>query len=346
MRKNIGLVVFSMILLGACSGGKTQYQRETPLPVTVQKSELVDRPQVITVSGDVEPLGKVNLGFMVPGKIMKIYVHEGDHVHAGQLIARLDTTDYHYALQIAAAKKAKADDQFRRLNQMYNKQSLTPSDYIQARETSRQADANYQLYLKHIRDTKLCAPISGIVGARRVDPGEIVDKGLPLFTLVNTDSVKVNVAVPESEITRVKTGLRAVIEIPALDTTVSGKVLSVGALADPASRTYSVKIIVPNPGLLLKTGMIAEARINTQIMNPVISIPGEAIIRSPKDITYCFVVDSTNNRAYRRRVYVGGLADSSIVITQGLKAGEQVVTGGQNDLRDGMPVQIVSRGQQ
>lgn len=330
-------------LVTACTN-KTDQNHTNPVPVWVQKVNIIKRPKSVSVSGSVYPFSKVNLGFMVSGKIRKINVKEGEHVHVHQFIACLDTTEYHYALQIAEAKKVKADDEFRRLKQMYEKKSLTPDNYTKARETARQADANYNLYLKHLHDTNLNTPISGIVAAKRVDAGDIIKKGLPLFTIVNTDSVKINAAVPESEIDHIRIGQSAKINIAALDTTFTGHVYSIGALADPSSRTYTVKVLVSNPKLLLKVGMIVEAKINTGQISKEITVPASAIVHNPNNQSYCFVIDNKNHRAYEKRVFFSGLsADSTVVIRKGLKPGEQVVTGGQDHLRDGMSVKIVKR---
>lgn len=327
------------LLMTACSG-KVTTKTDEPVPVYAKKVDNIQHHATISVSGFIEPMSKVNLGFLVSGKISQIYVQEGDHVKANGLIARLDPTDYKYTLQIAQANRDKASDEYERLKIMYRKGSLTPSDFNKISALKDEAEAHYEIQKKQLKDTRLYTPISGIVGKRGVDPGEIIKKGLPLFNIVDTDSVKVNVAVPESEIENVRRGQSAVISVPAVDSTFSGKVIMVGVLADPASRTYTVKIVVPNPGLILRTGMIAEAKIQTDKRKDMITVPGEAIVRDPDGLTYLYVIDPTNNRAYKRRVFIGDLTGRNIEITGGLKAGEEIVTGGQFHLRDGMNVKI------
>lgn len=338
----LALLLTLTVMTGCSVRNSGQNATNQPTPVFIQKAQNVRKFFMISASGNVEPMHKVNLGFMVAGKISQVYVHEGDHVKVHQLIATLDPSDYKYALQIADADLKKADDAYKRLKMMYDKNSLTPSNFVKVSATREAARAQYDLRKKQLRDTRLYTPMSGIVAKRGVDPGEIVGKGMPLFSIMDTDSVKISVAVPESEIGKVKKEEFAEVKIPAVDSTFTGKVIMVGVLADPASRTYTVKIAVPNPDLILRAGMIAEAKIHTAQKINMITVPGEAIVHSPDGIPYLFVVNPTNHRVYKRRVYVGDLIDRDLQITSGIKAGELIVTGGQFRLRDGMKVKIKS----
>ena len=97
---------------------------------------------------------------------------------------------------------------------------------------------------------------------RRVDPGQTVAAGMPVFSIVELNPVKVRVGVPEAEIGKVHQGAAAEVSAPSLDgRRFTGKVAIIGVAAEPASRTYTVKILVPNPGPVLLAGMVAEARI-------------------------------------------------------------------------------------
>jgi membrane fusion protein (multidrug efflux system) len=101
---------------------------------------------------------------------------------------------------------------------------------------------------KRLADTRLRAPIAGFVGMRRIDVGDTVAAGTPVISVLDLNPVKVRVAIPEAEIGKVQEGARATVNIPSLDgKQFEGKVETVGVAADPASRTYAVKIAVPNP---------------------------------------------------------------------------------------------------
>ncbi len=109
--------------------------------------------------------------------------------------------------------------------------------------------------------------------------------------------------------------------------------------AEPASRTYSVKIAVPNPRLLLKAGMIAEAQIRSDARVEAITLPGEAVVRDPQGATLVYVYFPKERRVYARRVEVGTVYGREVEIRGGLAGDEQVVTGGQNRVREGALVE-------
>ena len=97
---------------------------------------------------------------------------------------------------------------------------------------------------------------------RKVDPGQTVAAGTPVFSIVELNPVKVRVGVPEAEIAKVRQGAAAEVTVPSLGgRSFKGKVAIIGVASEPASRTYTVKILVPNPGPVLLAGMVAEARI-------------------------------------------------------------------------------------
>ena len=182
----------------------------------------------------------------------------------------------------------RAEDEYKRMKFLVERKSLPPNDfqkieaaykaakerYDMAQEGTRKedratataqahaADAQASEEGKRLNDTRLLAPISGNISMRRVDPGQTVAAGMPVFSIVELNPVKVRVGVPEAEIGKVHQGATAEISVPSLDgRRFTGKVGIIGVAAEPTSRTYTVKILVPNPGPVLLAGMVAEARI-------------------------------------------------------------------------------------
>jgi RND family efflux transporter MFP subunit len=154
------------------------------------------------------------------------------------------------------------------------------------------------------------------------------------------------VAIPESEIGKVQEGARATVTIPSLDQKqFEGKVESVGVAADPASRTYSAKIAVPNPERLLRAGMVSEARIYSSSMVNAITVPGDAIVHDPQGVAQVYVYSPGRQRVYARRVDVGELIGDEVEILRGLTGDEQVVVAGQQNVREGSPAKVMGGGQ-
>jgi multidrug efflux pump subunit AcrA (membrane-fusion protein) len=258
------------------------------------------------------------------------------------------------------------EDEYKRYKALYERRSMAPADfrkveaaYLAAkerhslavegarredREAARQAlaaaEAQERIARKALADSKLTAPIGGLIGMKEIEPGNVVGSGRPVFVILDLDPVKVRVGVPEAEIGKVRPGRRAVVQIPSLgEKEFEGRVETVGVAADPASRTYSVKLSAPNRSLVLRAGMIAEARIWTGATVTATTIPGEAVVRDPQGATMVYVYFPEKRRVFLRRVDVGAVYEREVEITRGLSGEEQVVIAGQPNLIEGALVE-------
>jgi RND family efflux transporter MFP subunit len=136
------------------------------------------------------------------------------------------------------------------------------------------------------------------------------------------------------------------VTIPSLDQKqFEGKVEAVGVAADPASRTYAVKIAVSNPAHLLRAGMVSEARIFSTAMVNAITVPGSAIVHDPQGVAEVYVYSAAQQRVYARRVEVGEVIGNEVEIRSGLTGGEQVVVAGQQNVHEGSPARMIGGGQ-
>jgi multidrug efflux pump subunit AcrA (membrane-fusion protein) len=263
-------------------------------------------------------------------------------------------------------------DQYTRMKFLYDHQSLPANDfekieaaykasqqrYEMARQGTRVQDkeaANGQLRAaaaamheaqKRLGDTQLRAPIAGFIGMRHIDVGDTVAAGMPVISVLDLNPMKVRVAIPEAEIGKVHEGARATVTIPSLDgRQFEGKVETVGVAADPASRSYTAKISVPNPARLLRAGMVSEAHILGATMVKAITVPGAAIVHDAQGVAHVYVYSPEQRRVYARRVDVGAPLGDEVEIRGGLNGDEQVVVAGQQNVREGSPVSIAGGGQ-
>jgi RND family efflux transporter MFP subunit len=214
-------------------------------------------------------------------------------------------------------------------------------DRASATAQAHAAEAQASEERKRLEDTRLVAPISGSIGMRKVDPGQTVSAGTPVFTIVDLNPAKVRVGVPEAEITKVTLGAKAAITLPSLaGRQFEGRVGIIGVAAEPTSRTYTVKVIVPNPGPVLLAGMVAEAQISGRSTVHALTIPGEAIVHDPQGAPVVFVYSPDRKRVYAHKLEVGPPIGEEVEVRSGLRGDEQVVVAGQQKLREGMLVEI------
>ncbi|MBV9267657.1 MAG: efflux RND transporter periplasmic adaptor subunit, partial [Acidobacteriaceae bacterium] len=270
-------------------------------------------------------------------------------------------------LEQARADFERAEDEYKRMKFLVDRKSLPPNDFKKYEASYKDAKQRYEMALegtrkedrasaeaqahaaeaqasedrKRLNDTRLLAPISGNISMRKVDPGQTVSAGTVVFSIANLNPAKVRVGVPEADIEKVKHNARAEVTLPSLPgRRFEGKVAIIGVAAEPASRTYTVKVLVANPGPVLLAGMVAEARILGASKIRALTIPGEAVLSDPQGAPEVYVYFGDRRRVYARRVEVGPPLGNEVEIRSGLHGDEQVVVAGQQKLREGSLVEI------
>ena len=317
--------------------------KTTAIPVVVETITPSTRAWSTTASGIVQANTTVDVGFQVPGKVVTVGPDEGQTVRAGQEIAALDPTDYRLALEQASAQADRAAHDRDRNRPLLASGGIAPADMDHLESGARQSTAAADLAKKRLADTRLAAPVSGVVARRAIEVGATVAPGQPAFTIVDLDPVRVRVGVPEADVGRISEGSRATVRIPALDTSFTGRVSLIGVVADPTTRSYTVEITVPNPTRRLRAGMVAEATITTAKATSAIVVPAAAVVHDAgvNGTTLVYVLDRDAARVHSRRVTTGTVHGDSLEISAGIAAGDQVVIAGQQRLRDGARIVLV-----
>jgi membrane fusion protein (multidrug efflux system) len=184
----------------------------------------------------------------------------------------------------------------------------------------------------------LKAPLTGTVNHLFVDEGEFVDKGKPFVDLVNVDKIKINVNVPELDVRYLKVGQKTMVRVDAFqDRDLLGVIDFVAYKADPATKTFHVKVIVDNPNHDIRPGMIARVAFLRRIIPDALAAPlfsivdkgGERILFVEKD-----------GIAHARPISIGVIEGDKIQITKGLEPGDHLIVVGQKEVEEGMKVQV------
>ena len=350
-------LVLIIFVLTSCSQGKSGEQpAPNAVPIKTGKVRHVHEREFVSVSGTVvSPDAPISASFLVSGKVIEVVPREGDYVEKGQLLAVIDPIDYKLSLQAASAQAGQAKvalgrskDEYARMKFLYDSRSLAGNDfekfkaaYLSARQQVDQAIANEKLARKRLNDASLYAPVSGFISKRSIEPGQTASPGIPVFEIVKLDPVEINVGVPETDIRLVRVGQAAAVSIPALSTeSFGGKVRIINVSADPNTRTYMTRIVVPNPAHILRIGMVAEAWIQGDKAVDLVTLPAETILRDPQGATIVFVYYPEQGRVYARRVETGVVYGREIAIKSGLSGDRAIVFAGQEKLRDGAIVSL------
>jgi RND family efflux transporter MFP subunit len=333
----------TLVALAACAPASARSPNEgdaTAIPVIARDVATSTRAWSTTASGIVQAKTTVDVSFQVPGKVVMVGPDEGQTVRAGQVIAAVDPTDYRLTVEQAAAQSDRAERDRDRNRPLLVAGSIAAADMDHLEIGARQSAAAADLARKKLADTRLEAPISGIIAHRAIEVGATAAPGQPVFTIVDLDPVRVRIGVPEGDVGHVTVGAPASVRIPALGTTFTGRVSLIGVAADPTTRSYTVEVTVPNPARQLRAGMVAEATVSTNQSVTALLVPAAAVLHNGTDgATIVYALDKGDSRVHARRVTTGAARGDSLEITSGLTTGDRIVVAGQHRLREGALVQ-------
>jgi membrane fusion protein (multidrug efflux system) len=334
----------AILILSALAGWGCGRTDSAPAPlqtVKVATALRTDSARELRLSGTIEAERTLALSFAVPGTVEEVLVQEGEAVTRGQVLARLSAGSMRDALAIAQAKADQAEDAARRLEPMHLKGTLADVKWVEVETGLRQARHTLSIAQKNLDDTKLRAPGDGIVARRSAEAGATVPPGMSVITLVQTRTVLATAPVPEMQVSRIRTGQEARIVVAALDREFQGTVREIGAVADPLTRTYPIKVAVSNPKGDLRVGMVAELRVRWDDATPAVVVPREAV-RVDETGTPCVFVVGPDGTVHRRQVEVTGFLGETTALSSGVAVGERVVTSGTPMLADGLSVRVLA----
>jgi len=343
--------MMAAIWISGCSGKKEQKNGPDTLAVNVfnLNADSMSTGDHIVYDGTLEAEKTIDLSFQVSGTILSFPVLTGDYVKKGQLVGAVDETVYRnqYNAQLAQAKLA--EENYTRINDVFKKGSISEIKMLEARSNYEQATSAARATYQNIAHTHLYAPVSGYIGEKKAEAGAVANPGQSVLQLLDTRSVKVLVAVPESEINHYKAGTPATVKIDALgDQALQGKVAEVGVLALNGSANYNLKISLANNDMKLRPGMLCKVIFNKTAGTVASSndikeviVPVQAVQVDDKGTNFLFIMNA-QNKAVRKDVITGQLYSNGITIKSGLSGNEQVITSGYQKLADQTPV-IVSK---
>ena len=348
------LAIVGIAALAAGCKSEATVQEQPVRPVKVAIVAAAPQGRTLSYSGVVRPRIESALGFRVPGKIVARAVNVGDRIEVDQVIARLDETDLKLAENAARAAVASArsrrdvaKDNLDRAKVLLPKAIISQAAYDTRRNELDAAEAGLDTAEAQLRQatnavgyTLLKADKAGIVTAVTGEPGQVVNAGQAVATLAEAGETEIALAVPEQDAGRLSIGQPAKITLWAGPrASVEGRIREIAGQADPASRTYAVRIAVDAPPQSMRLGMTASVALAIDDEAAPMVVPLTALTEGDGG-PVAFVVDQASKVVRRTAVTVAGIAEDGARIAAGLQAGDMVVTAGVQFLRDGMRVRL------
>lgn len=306
--------------------------------VEAQNQEVVE---ALPLVGSVLANEMVEIQAETDGVIQEIYFREGERVPKAHLLVRLDESKSAAALAEAEANFNLSRTTFERSRQLFQEKLISQQEFDQAASAFEFNRASLELKRRQLKDARIYAPFAGVVGARNVSPGQVINKNTTLTWLVDLDPVKVEVYVPERFLSQLEPGQEIGFGVAAYPgRRFTGRVYFIAPQINPADRTALVKARVPNPDSVLVPGMFASLELTLTVRTNAVVIPEVALSQVLEgDRANVFVVDASQT-VQVRQVELGVRLAGQVEVLRGLRGGEMVVVEGIQKIGPGLKVKF------
>ena len=326
------------------------------LPREVLTTEPVELHQTLALSGSLRAVQQAIVKARLAADVREVVAREGEAVKAGQVLVRMDATEYQARVEQARgnlnATLAQRDiaNKTRDNNRaLLEKGFISRNAFDNAASQLAVAEANVEAargaldqVKKLLNDTVIRAPITGLIASRSVQPGEKVSPDNRLLEIVNLDLMEMEASVPTNDIARVVVGQQVRLRIEGLPDAFSGRVTRINPATQPGSRSILVYVQIANPQHILRVGMFAEAQLSLLTKTNVLALPQSAIHKDSNGATV-YVID--NGKLLKAPVTLGIEGRSGetplVEISGGLAFGAQVVRSDMGNLLQGTAVRVV-----
>ncbi|MEN3951630.1 efflux RND transporter periplasmic adaptor subunit [Iodidimonas sp. SYSU 1G8] len=342
------------------SGGEEAPPPPPPVPVSVMKAENRDVPHLASGIGTVESLANVTLRPQVEGVLAEVLFQEGQQVKKGQLLARIDDRPLAAALAQAQAEKARNEAQLRSAEQdltrytnllkeeAISRQTVEQQEALvgQLRAAVRANDAAIAAAQVQMSFTRITSPVSGRIGLRRVDAGNLVRTSDTegIVTVTQMAPISVVFSLPQTLVPQIQPLMNAEGGAPVIafnrengTRLAEGRMTMLDNQIDPTTGTIKLRAEFDNADGALWPGQFVTIQLRVGLTTGAVTVSPKAV---KQGLDGSFVFRVTDGKAQVVPVTTGYASNDAIVITKGLAAGDTVVSDGQSRLRDGAPVRV------
>jgi membrane fusion protein, multidrug efflux system len=346
------LLCIALVVEAGCEKQEQQVQKEVSVNVRVWTAEKRPLQPYVESVGTLKAYEEVIVSSELDGILKSIRVEEGSPVKQGQLIAEIKETDYRLdaeratvALKQAEASLVYTKQDYERKEALYQKDLIAKQQFddASARLVLAQGDvdrAKMSLDLAHekLAKTSICAPMAGSVKEKRVTAGEYIRNGTFLVSIIRTDMLKLSFTITERDVGNLRLGQEVAFTVDAFPgREFRGLLKTIYPSLEEKTRSLQLEAVLTNADQSLKPGLFARVMLYTGLARGTVVVPITALLYD-NSRTKLFVVEG--DRARERQVKIGQKYEEFMEITDGLKEGEIVVIAGQNNLMEGVLVNV------
>ena len=358
-RRAVFIVIAALILLFLIIGGIKVLQITTlisagkkmvppPTTVTSAKVEQADWQPVITAIGSITPVQGATISAELAGTVSEIKFQSGTPVKKGDILLKLDASAEQAQLRSAQADADLAKADFERAQDLAGRKVISQAELDAAGSKYAQRKSAVDNMLSVISKKEIRAPFDGVAGIREVNPGQMVPVGHNLVTLQSIGQVYVDFSLPQQQLNDVKPGLEVKVTTDAIrEREFDGKLTAVNSAINAATRSVPLQATFDNPDNALRAGMFARVKVLLPQKNPTLYIPATSVSYAPFGNSV-FIIEKKKDEKTKKESLVlrqqfirtGESRGDFLAVTEGLKAGEEIVSSGVFKLRNGMDVVV------
>ena len=366
----IAVLSFSLIAIIGCGKKNNTSENEESIKIPIEVTQVARKTvtREVRYTGDVKAEQEVKISSKIPDRILSFEKDEGDYVNKGDVIARIEATKIEQAViqANAAAVSAKAQlanlrSEYERAQRLIKESAMSQQQYDAvktqfeaAQALAEQADAALVQAKSQLSDAEVTAPISGIIGVRYYEQGDMATGPFPLVTVVKMNNVKVVVNAPEQDFGQLKVGQNAALSVLSFPGEIfTGKITKISPVLDPVTRMGKIEILVDNKDKRLKPGMFAEVQICLNTMTDVLTVPKHSVIEKTElqringedvAIVKSQLFVEKDGISFLRDIDVSYTNGTVAVVSSGVEEGENIVIVGQQSLKDSSEVKVLNQG--
>ena len=348
--------MFSVMLFVACSSNESENVEttETTQPVetlvrivnvNAEKIAPKEFTSFIRLIGEVKAMNDVKQSSEVSGKLVSYSVKEGQAVKAGDVFAKIDDEMLKKDVERMEAIVSSARENYTRLKELWATDSIgSEIGYLNAKYAYEQNKASLDQLKIQLRKTKMVANINGIIETQFVKAGEMVMPGTPVIRLIGNDKVKIEVGVPANYAGVIKKGDEAIVTFDAYpDREFKTTITMVASSIDTQSRTFKIELELPNTKNDFKIDMLANVILETNSFENAIVVNQEYVYRTENGYEVFLVgKDAKGNPVAKNQVVTLGPGfENKVLIKNGLKVGDILITIGSGDVENMTRIKVV-----
>ena len=341
-RFGTALILLFSLLGASCTKKDKGPSIAPPVKVSVLEISLSNNENGREYSGTVSSSESTTVSFSVAGTITELYAKEGQKVTKGQLLGKVRNGEYLNAYNIAQAQLAEAQDGYNRLKKLHDANALPDIKWVEIQQKLKQAENAAEMAKRTLDDANLHAPTSGTITQKYADVGQTVIPVQPVYEIVALNDLTIDIPVSENEIRNFETGEKAKVYLESLGKdSIEGKVTQKSITADPLTRSYTVKVSIPNSDNKILPGMIGTVsfpalHFSQGTPEEGYILPSQAVQLNDDNRWFVWVVN--DSVAERRFVTADELAAKGVIINSGLKPGDKVIVEGMEKVGTGSRV--------